>query len=180
MSGTIFFISDTHFGHKNILKFLRRDGTPLRPGFHYVDAMNEFIIEQWNATVRPQDKVYHCGDFEMGLTQNELNSIGHRLNGHKRLILGNHDKLSARKYLEAGFEEVYGSRQFEGIICTHIPIHPESLSRWKVNVHGHLHYGKVYIPDTFHSVVDLRYRNVSVEMLDDYRPISLEEIRNGK
>ena len=172
----IFFASDHHFGHNNILRFQRNDGTLLRPGFSNIEEMDEHLIERWNKVVRPQDKVYHCGDFTM---RDTCLSYVKRLNGHKRLILGNHDKFPVKRYVEAGFEEVYGSRQFEGIICTHIPIHPGSMSRWKINVHGHLHFGQVTHPIIVGGHIDERYRNVSVEMLKDYKPISLEEIRSS-
>jgi len=123
--------------------------------------MDEHMIEMWNKTVSPQDKVYHLGDVTM---LKDL-SILKRLNGHKRLVRGNHDVASVREYLQY-FEEIYGSRVLDHMILTHIPIHVDSLGRFKGNIHGHIHQRKLSDP---------RYYNVSVERVD-YTPISLEEV----
>jgi calcineurin-like phosphoesterase family protein len=165
----IYFISDTHFSHANILTFKREDGTPLR-AFKDVQEMDETIIANWNSVVRPQDKIYHLGDICMNKRSLSLLS---RLNGHKRLVRGNHDAETAKLYLEY-FDDVYGVRVFakEKFICSHIPIHPASLSRWKLNVHGHLHSNIVRLPD---SSPDKRYMNVSVEQIN-YTPISMDTI----
>lgn len=166
---TIFLISDTHFGHANILNFAREDGTKLRQ-FSSVEEMDEHMVDRWNAVVRPQDHVYHLGDVVMkapGL------GIVKRLNGHLRLVRGNHDIFPTKKYYEVGFKEIYGVRVFEGLILSHIPLHPESLRRW-TNVHGHLHNNDG--DSTRTSWLGERYFNVSVECIN-YTPISLEELR---
>ena len=59
---TVYVISDSHFGHANILTFERDDGVRLRP-FDNVEQMHDAMITKWNETVRPQDHVYHLGDF---------------------------------------------------------------------------------------------------------------------
>jgi calcineurin-like phosphoesterase family protein len=69
------------------------------------------------------------------------------LNGHKRLLRGNHDIFRTRDYLAAGFEEIAAYRVLDHILFSHIPIHSGSLERFRCNVHGHLHgnpapYGK--------------------------------------
>ena len=53
----IYFTSDTHFLHDNIV--------PLRPVFSSLEEMTEEIIRRWNAVVRPQDRIYHLGDFAL-------------------------------------------------------------------------------------------------------------------
>jgi len=53
---TVFFTSDTHFGHGGALGLYRRP-------FASVPAMNEAMIERWNETVGPQDEIWHLGDF---------------------------------------------------------------------------------------------------------------------
>jgi calcineurin-like phosphoesterase family protein len=108
---TLFVISDTHFGHANILTFRGQDGALIRPGFSSVEEMDEFMVERWNSVVRPSDHVYHLGDVTMkapGL------GIVKRLNGKKRLVRGNHDIFRTRLYLNAGFEEIHGVRVLEG------------------------------------------------------------------
>lgn len=159
----IFFISDTHFGHANILNFLRPDGSKLR-NFESVEAMDEFMIDRWNSVVRPQDKVYHLGDVAM--RKDDIKTIA-RCNGHKRLVRGNHDDHDLKLYLPY-FEEAYASRVLDKFIFTHIPIHPESISKkLRANVHGHTHANRVQ---------DQRYINVSVECIG-YTPISLEDLK---
>jgi calcineurin-like phosphoesterase family protein len=167
----IFFASDHHFHHANILTFNRDDGTPLRK-FADIDHMNEHIVNRHNSVVQPNDKVYFLGDVVMSKKSSAL-SILARMNGEKILIKGNHDQCSAEAYL-AYFKDIRGSHQFDGMILTHIPIHPESLARWGLNVHGHLHANVVKLP--LAQIPDSRYFNVSMEQID-YTPISLEEVK---
>lgn len=171
-----FFIGDTHFGHSNILKFTRDDGSPLRP-FATIEEHDEAIVENWNKVVRPQDKVYHLGDC---VINRRCLPILARLNGHKRLVRGNHDIFTTKDFMQY-FEEIYGVRVLPklGIILSHIPIHPESLSRWKANIHGHLHHHKVKQTVskglTHLEIDDPRYINVSCEQIN-YTPIAFDQI----
>jgi len=170
-----FLISDTHFGHSNILTFKRDNGTPLRdfPDIYYHD---EHLIQQWNKTVSPLDKVYHLGD--VGFKSfSRLGPTLERLNGTKVLIKGNHDGFKLSQYAQY-FKDIRGSHQLDKFILTHIPIHPQSLSRWKANIHGHLHANVVQ--ERIHGlglVDDTRYVNVAVEQIN-YTPIDFEEIRS--
>lgn len=172
----LFFISDTHFHHKNILTFKLGCGGHLR-NFSSVEEMDETIVNNWNSVVRPQDKVYHLGDFSLGKNP----SIVCRLNGHKRLVRGNHDLHKLREYTaqKNSFEEVYGVRHFKGCVLSHVPLHPSCLARWGINIHGHLHANVVtngYFDMNGEPVVDDRYFNVAVERIN-YTPISVEEVR---
>jgi calcineurin-like phosphoesterase family protein len=165
----VFIVSDTHFGHKNSLLFKRTDGSPLRD-FASVEEMDEHMVTNWNNTVGVHDKIYHLGD--VSLSYKNLN-IMDRLNGDKILIKGNHDigKISIfGKY----FRDVRASHALAGLVLTHIPIHPQSLDRWRGNVHGHLHAGKVMLWNDL-DVEDLRYLCVCVEQIN-YTPISLEAV----
>lgn len=163
----IWLISDTHFGHKNILSFMYGD-KPLRP-FHNTYEMDGVMMERWAEVVKPQDKIYHLGD--VAFTQNGLLNV-RSLPGHKRLVKGNHDKMKLRMYTDV-FEDIYGVRQIDGFWFTHVPMHEGSMFRAKMNVHGHLHAGVVLAPD---SRPDKRYFNVSVERID-YRPINFDEVK---
>jgi calcineurin-like phosphoesterase family protein len=136
--------------------------TPLRP-FANAEEMNEQMIENWNSVVKHDDKVYHLGDV---VINKKFLPILHRLNGQKRLILGNHDHWKTN-ILEEYFVAVYGSRSLHDMILTHIPVHPNQIDRFGTNVHGHLH-GTV--------MDDPRYLNVSVEQIG-FTPIDLEEVR---
>jgi calcineurin-like phosphoesterase family protein len=169
----IFFASDHHFGHANILTFKRDDGTALRE-FDSLEHMHEHIIQQHNSVVGKKDKVYFLGDVVLSRKASALEILS-RLNGEKVLVKGNHDQCSAEAYLKY-FKDIRGSHQFEGVIMTHIPIHPESLARWGVNIHGHLHYNVVRMP--LSQIPDRRYFNVSLERIN-YTPVSLEEIKRA-
>lgn len=161
----LFVTSDTHFNHAaTIFSFKRKDGTPLRD-FSSVEEMNETLISRWNSVVKPNSKVYHLGDVAM--KEKDLHFLG-RLNGHLRLILGNHDSSDMRLYAPY-FEAIYSSRLLDRMIFTHIPIHPECLGKSKANCHGHSHW-------TPELCFGPRYLNLSVEMTD-YYPISLEDIK---
>src|ERR1041385_2370587 len=131
---TIYLISDTHFGHSNILNFKLDDGTPMRP-FETVQEMDEYMVYKWNDVVRPQDHVYHLGDVTMNAAGLGILS---RLRGHKRLVRGNHDIYKTKMYLQY-FDEIYGVRVLDDLILSHMPLHPESVKERWTNVHGHLH-----------------------------------------
>lgn len=80
----IFFTSDHHFGHKNIIKYSNRP-------FESVEEMDEIMIQRWNEKVGQNDDVYHLGD--VGLcSSGKLRKILDRLNGKKYLIKGNHER----------------------------------------------------------------------------------------
>lgn len=160
-----FLISDTHFGHANMLNFKDSSGFNLRV-FDDVDHMNETMVYNWNKTVSQEDKVYHLGD--VGFKSfSALKSIMDRLNGKKILIKGNHDNLKLSQYAQM-FSDVRAYHVLDGMVLSHIPIHPDSLNRWKANIHGHLHNNVLE---------DIRYFNVSVERIN-YTPIDFEKIRS--
>lgn len=175
----VFVIGDTHFGHKNILTFKDSNGEMLR-NFPSLEAMHDHIIERWVAVVRPQDKVYHLGDVAFTMESLDILRI---LPGHKRLVRGNHDLFDTAVYMKY-FEEIYGVRQINGAWLTHIPMHPGSLFKAKVNIHGHLHKNKVqkqfYSPefDFMEEDIDPLYFNASVECIN-YTPVALEDIMKG-
>ena len=175
-----FLVSDTHFGHeKTCTMFKRADGTPLRP-FKTVEEMDEEMVRRWNERVGKKDKVYHLGD--VVINRKYLEILG-RLNGDKVLIRGNHDIFKLEDYTKY-FRDVRGYHVMNGMIFSHVPVHPESLGRFGVNVHGHLHYQRVKKivgvdktgAFTYSDEIDPRYHCVCVEQTD-YTPITLEEVK---
>ena len=177
---TTWLISDTHFGHeKTCTVFKREDGSPLRP-FASAEEMDEFMIRAWNDRVRPNDKVYHLGD--VVINRKFLHVLG-RLNGDKVLIRGNHDIFRLEDYTQY-FRDVRGYDVKNGMILSHIPVHVESLGRFGVNIHGHLHANRVMRIRgvdvksgelLYSNEIDPRYHCVCVEQTD-FAPISLEEV----
>jgi calcineurin-like phosphoesterase family protein len=161
----IFLVSDTHFGHSNILNFTDKAGNYLRP-FSCVEEMDEHMISKWNSVVRPQDKVYHLGDVAM--SKQHIATIG-RCNGHKRLVRGNHDTHKIQLYLPY-FEEIYATRLLDHMLLSHIPVHPWSVGKSVANIHGHVHNS---VPALHFGT---KYFNVSVEVID-YTPVSLEDLK---
>jgi calcineurin-like phosphoesterase family protein len=169
----VFLVSDTHFGHAGVCRFTRADGcTPLRP-WDSADEMDEAMVERWNERVRPNDKVYHLGDV---VINRKALGIMRRLNGDKVLIRGNHDIFKDADYREH-FRELRAYHVMNGMILSHIPIHEESLGRFGVNIHGHLHANRVMKLDTYLSkpIVDTRYHCVCVEQTD-FAPILFEDV----
>lgn len=168
-----FLCSDHHFSHKSLLSFKRSDGvTPLRV-FNDVVHMNEYMIMQHNRVVKPLDRVYFLGD--LAFHKRDLEVLG-RMNGRKVLIKGNHDTLELKDYLPY-FDDIRGVHQFDGFILSHMPLHTESLSRWKCNIHGHLHANIVFKTGT--KIPDPRYYSVCMEQLVDYTPVSLEQVKRN-
>ena len=169
----VFLTSDTHFGHAGVCRFLRDDGvTKLRP-WDNPDEMDEEMVKRWNETVRPNDKVYHLGD--VVINRRAMNTL-YRLNGDKVLIRGNHDIFRDEEYRQH-FRELRAYHVMNGMILSHIPIHEESLGRFGVNIHGHLHANRVQIRGFNKKPmgIDNRYHCVCVEQTD-FRPILFEDV----
>lgn len=161
---TIFVISDTHFGHANILTFKTNDGSPLRT-FSSVDEMDEHMVECWNKVVSDSDIVYHLGDVFFGQGHVHLS----RLKGRKRLILGNHDTAKS-EHLIKNFQKIMVWRMFPELNCllTHVPVHKSALYKTKYNLHGHVH---------LNSLEEKEYINCSAEVLD-FTPKPIDSIIN--
>lgn len=161
---TTFFVSDTHFGHKNFLTFLDAAGKQIRR-FTSVEAMDEHMVERWNSVVGRDDLVWHLGDVVW--SQETARRILPRLRGRKRLIMGNHDSIAAHDLLTY-FQDVQMWRNFstEGFVCSHAPLRDETLRDGALNVHGHIHDKASPTP---------RHVNVCVEQTD-YTPLSLDEL----
>ena len=179
---SVFLVSDTHFGHAGVCRFTRDDGvTKLRP-WTDPDEMDEEMVKRWNETVKPSDKVYHLGDV---VINRKALSIMHRLNGDKVLIRGNHDIFRDDEYRQH-FRELRAYHVMNGMILSHITVHEESLGRFGVNIHGHLHANRVkkhrgYDVKTgtmlYSNEIDIRYHCVCVEQTD-FRPILFEDVIN--
>ena len=171
---SVFLVSDTHFGHAGVCRFMRNDGvTKLRP-WDTAEEMDEFMVKAWNERVRPNDKVYHLGDV---VINRKALGIMRRLNGDKVLIRGNHDIFKDTDYREH-FRELRAYHVMNGVILSHIPIHSESLGRFGTNIHGHLHANRVMLPGfngKITDIVDVRYHCVCVEQTD-FAPILFEDV----
>ena len=163
----VFLVSDTHFGHAGVCRFLRNDGvTKLRP-WDTPEDMDEFMVKAWNERVGPNDKVYHLGD--VVINRRAMSTLA-RLNGDKVLIRGNHDIFRDDEYRKY-FRELRAYHVMNGLILSHIPIHEASLGRFGCNIHGHLHANRVMKDGE----IDPRYHCVCVEATD-FAPILFEDV----
>jgi calcineurin-like phosphoesterase family protein len=162
---TYFFTSDTHFYHKNIIKYCNRP-------FSSVEEMNEQLIYNWNAVVSSKDKIYHLGDFCF-TDKTKTSAILDRLNGKKYLVYGNHDRVIKKSIeLQSKFEwcknltEIqFYSRNF--VLC-HYPFHSwRGSNRGAIHLHGHTHG----------TLVEQKLNRVDVGVdCNNLKPISLEQI----
>jgi calcineurin-like phosphoesterase family protein len=185
----IFFTSDQHFGHQNVIQYCSRP-------YSDVYAMLEDFVSRYNRTVGPDDVCFHLGDFS--LHPRELSVLKY-LNGTKHFIAGNHDhchpmhckseeKLKRKRdlYLEAGFKSVAESDSlmlteipFSTVLLHHMPYQgdheniEERYPEWRLPdegrwlLHGHVH--------TLWRVRG-RMINVGVDQWD-YAPVSWDRIK---
>lgn len=160
---TTFFISDTHFGHKGIIKHCNRP---------FADAaeMDTHMIAAWNSTVSKNDTVFHLGDFSY--RGDKYMQAFHDLNGNKHLVWGNHDSEDTKRLPWKSVQFDFTGK-IEGVEF-HLYHYP--LLEWHGYYRNSIHlYGHVH--NTF--LNDFRMpgktMNVGVEGLN-YFPISLEEV----
>lgn len=169
MSSVIRYISDPHFYHENMA---------IKRGFKNADEMNNHIIQEWNKIVKKRDITWILGD----ITMEKANySILDKLNGIKKVVLGNHDKPQHVPELLKYVNQVCSCFKKQGIIFTHIPVHENELRRFRYNIHGHTHeYNILVHPSIADEAWDEKhekYINVCMEVLN-YQPKTLEELLN--
>lgn len=164
----IFFTSDTHFNHKNIIKY-----NPNR-GASTVEEHNELLIANWNRKVSDSDIVFHLGDFGFGKNRDNI-AILSALNGRKFLIPGNHDTAILRNSdFVVGWESILPliyDLQFKGkfYALSHYPMHEWNGSRHgSIHLHGHTH--KVELKSGKN-----RY-NIGIDSNPDTSPWSMTEL----
>lgn len=157
--------SDLHFGHKNIIRFSDRP-------FSDIPTMDEMLIQNFNELVKPEDNSIWVGDVAF-YNDERANSILHRCNGYKILVIGNHD-FQKKNLKKLHFDEVhvvYNLTIDDHVVAfTHYPM--DNLPNGWVNCHGHVHKSK---PDQATKSATNRHINVNCEFID-YKPINLTEI----
>ncbi|TCI90737.1 metallophosphoesterase [Tenacibaculum sp. M341] len=168
----IFFTSDHHFGHKNIIKFSNRP-------FESVEEMDEELIKRWNSKVKPNDRVYHLGDVSLG-DSDSLKDILSRLNGKIYLIKGNHEGVATqhknrfewiKDYFELSVRDEDAPNGKQKIMLFHY-----AMKVWRSSFRGTWHlYGHSHgnLPDDINSLSF----DVGVDC-HDYYPISYQEVKN--
>jgi calcineurin-like phosphoesterase family protein len=167
----IFFTSDPHFFHKNIIQYSNRP-------YADVGEMNEALIINWNSKVKPEDTVYLLGDVSFG-DEKGTSRVFDRLNGSIKLCYGNHDQVikknkslqnrfsDIREYYELKFNMVDGAPNM--IVMCHFPmITWNKAHRGSWMLHGHCH-GSLKYP------FPARIMDVGIDPCK-YFPISIVEV----
>lgn len=159
----IYFTSDWHIGHENVIKYCNRP-------FANADKMRHTILGNYNKVVTEEDIVYFLGDMTLVGPANKqyLLNITKGLPGTKHLILGNHDKLDPFDYEEGGFMSVHTALDIGEFILVHDPV--KSLvdhdRKWLC---GHVH--QLFKMNRTGHVL-----NVGVDIWGFF-PVSIDEVR---
>ncbi len=157
----IFFTSDLHLDHANIIKYCKRP-------FLDVNDMNSTLIRNWNNTVSNKDTVYFLGDLAFGRSSMPIDYWLKKLNGKTIFILGNHDKSSRIQF----YDNLIFEHERMKFFLTHRPESvPKDWDDWAICGHHHNHY------PLEHPFINKETKkiNVSVE-LTEYKPVSIDEI----
>lgn len=164
----IWFTSDLHFGHRNILKFCAES----RP-FADTDEMDTKIIDRINESVMPNHDFYILGDFSFHRDQAKNQELFDRINGRKHLIIGNHDD---KEIFGLGWESVSHLKEIrhndQKIVLCHYPMeHWNKSHRGSLHLYGHVHSQKGN-PKTIETIPNRHDAGWDRNM----RPIHVDEI----
>ena len=161
MSGNIFFTSDTHYYHSNVIRYCNRP-------FSDVEEMNDNLIANHNELVGRYDTVFHLGDFAFARGA----EVFRRLNGNKFLIRGNHDKPKLINGIPFGWvKDVYMLKisPTERIWLSHY-----AHRRWPNS-----HHGAIHLFGHSHGAIDDYGRSTDVGVdCWNFKPVALDEIRD--
>ena len=173
----VFFTSDTHFNHVNILRHSNRP-------FKDIEEMNQTLIENWNRVVGKNDLVFHLGDFAFGGAA-VWNRFLDQLNGRIVLIVGNHDIYHLNPELVDRFEyvafELYVNIDNQAMYLNHHPFLCYGDSHGKVwQLFGHVHsradgLAKDVAMERLPMLLSSQY-DVGVDN-NNYTPVSFYQIR---
>lgn len=169
-----FVTADLHFSHQGMTHFTKSNGERIRP-WDTIEEMNAALVKNFNDTVKEHDKCYVLGDVCINRRGLELLDQLHCKN--LVLVKGNHDVFRLAEYTKY-FRDIRSYQVMNGMILTHIPIHPGCLyERFSVNVHGHLHTESITktLPNG-DVVIDPQYYCVCVEQTQ-FKPLSIDEVK---
>lgn len=169
-----FFISDTHFGHANIIKYSNRP-------FSSVQEMDRTLIENWNHVVGPKDHVYHLGDFAFA-PRDRIAYILSQLNGIKHFIMGNHDNIiknNKKFFLENKlWDSIDTDVELKCSNGAFLILHHYGKRVWNKSHHGSIHlYGHSHgtLPP-YNKSVDVGVDAPFITGVPTYTPYSLKQI----
>lgn len=156
---TVLFTADTHFGHAGALSLYRRP-------FSSVAEMNAAMVERWNETVRPEDEVWHLGDFALRTPAATAADLLRALHGHKHLVTGNNDPADIVALTEWRSVQAYAEIVEDGIrlvLCHYAFRTWNGMAKGALNLHGHSHGRLKPLP---------RQKDVGVDAWH-FRPVTL-------
>ena len=170
----IFFTADLHLGHENVIAHCNRP-------FANVEIMDQELISNWNQRVRENDTVYIVGDFCFRNKRPAEEYLG-ALNGHKHLIIGNHDRGWLSTVDSAFLDSISHMLVIRenGVLITmcHYPLMTwQGASHGSLMVFGHIHNNQnaAYWPLIRASPQML---NAGVDV-NDFQPVTLEELKRN-
>lgn len=162
----LFFTSDQHFFHRNIIEYSNRP-------FDSVEEMNEILIQNWNAIVGNNDWIYTLGDFSFGTIEQNIEIVKY-LNGNKVFILGNHDKNINKEFLSY-FRKVKRIHEITNVKPNIV------LSHYAMRVWNKQHYGTWQLYGHSHGTLPeseyMKAMDVGVDCHPNYSPFHYDEIR---
>ncbi len=160
---TIFFTSDQHFFHENVIKYNKRP-------FVNAEEMNSHLIQAYNNVVQANDTVYMLGDFGFCSIEQSTNILN-QLNGHKHLIQGNHDTSGLCRLPQWKSVSIIKDLKIDRqrIILCHYPLWEwPGMYHQAWHLYGHIHGNRVN-PTKFSF-------DVGVDSSPNFEPYSYEEI----
>lgn len=175
----IWFASDYHFYHANVIKY---DNRP----FTNVSEMNRILVENWNQKVKTNDVVFYLGDLSFEKKFDETINLINELNGKIHFILGNHDderiikKLNrfetVSDYINLSVIDNDNPRKKQGIMMMHYPILSwDKAHHGDYMLHGHCHGSLMNDPE-YSWYYERKVLDVGCNMTN-YKPISYVEIK---
>lgn len=176
MADRLFFTSDQHLLHRNILKYSKRP-------FSSLEEMHDELVARWNAKVPQDGVVINLGDVSLGSAPDTLKLL-QRFNGVQHLVVGNHEKTvmeskpcrdffaSVSHYAQVHLEDAQANRDRQSVYMSHFPFEVWDRMHFGTwHLHGHTH-NMLHTPDTSKRL------DVGVDNpVCDFAPLSYSEVK---
>jgi len=168
----IYFTSDLHFYHDNIIKHAGRP-------FYNSEDMNDTLVRNWNQTIKATDEIYILGDVTMKGASYAIEILS-QLKGIKYLVRGNHDGFLNNQEFECTrffqwvkdyYEFKYQTTRF--VLCHYPILEWNGFYKKAIHLHGHQHNHEDY---NYHNLEQgIRRYDVGVDA-NWMKPVSIDDI----
>ena len=171
----IFYTSDLHLGHTNIIKHSNRP-------FNTIEEMDEYLINMWNNVVQNTDTVYIIGDLIFRAQTDHIEEYLNKLKGHKHLIVGNHDRpwlnkpnKNYHRFFESVSPLLYAPNKSYSTVMCHYPMMTwPKENRGAYMVYGHIHNN---IHDWFWPIIAQKDNMLNAGTdVNNYMPVTLDQM----